>query len=174
MNLGCLINRVARAHQSALGHGTARAHLTAREARLLFSRLLHNEPVLCYLCGVCVFCDISTLKFRPTFFFFGGRDWAEITFHSLSVQKSSVERTFLHWDLELNYFLYFRMSKIPSIEQCRQKSDKLRYTLFLRQHSWACMVSFPRRRGNKNAHFVHPSEQMRDTRYGMAKWLSSR
>ena len=36
MILGCLLNRVARAYYSALGHGTARAHLMARAARLLF------------------------------------------------------------------------------------------------------------------------------------------
>ena len=53
-------------------------------------------------------------------------------------------------------FLFFRMSKLPSIKQCRQKSDKRRYASPLRQHSWACMVSFPRRRRNKNAHLMHP------------------
>ena len=75
--------------------------------------------------------------------------------------------------LLLLLFLY-RMSKLPSIEQRRQKGDKRRYTSPLRQHSWACMVSFPRRLGNTNAHFMHPISKMRDTRCGMVKWRSSR
>ena len=48
----------------------------------------------------------------------------EIALVPLSVHKSAVDLTVLHWDPELNYFLYFRMSRLPSIEQCRQKSDK--------------------------------------------------
>ena len=142
-------------------------------------RLLHNEPVLCCSCGACFIATFLYIKVHPGFFvflflvfcFFFRGEWGEIALVPLSVHKAAVV---LHWDPELNYFLYFRMSRLPSIEQCRQKSDKQQWTNPLRQYSWTCMVSFPRRRGNKNAHFVHHSVQMRDERYGMVKWHTSR
>ena len=70
--------------------------------------------------------------------------------------------------------LFFRMQKLPSIEQRQQKSDIPHKEKTLRQHSYAWMVSFPRKSGNKNAHSVHPSEQMRVLWYGMVKGRSSR
>ena len=106
------------------------------------------------------------------FFKWGG---GVIAFALLSVHKSAVEPTvFASGFRNLITCLVFRVSKLPSIKQCQPKSDKRRYASPLRQHSGACMVSFPRRRRNKNAHFVHPSTQMRDTRCGMVKWRSSR
>ena len=157
ISLVCLLNRVARVYHSAFGHGTctARAYLTACAACLLFFLACYATNLFCADCVT----------------------WAllqHMFLCSLSVHKSAVDLTVLHWDPELSYCLFFRMSKLHSIEQCRQKSDKRRYTTPLRQHSWACMVSFPRRRGVENAYFVHPSAQMRDKRYGMVKWQTPR
>ena len=41
------------------------------------------------------------------------------------------------------------------------------------QFFWAWLVSFPRRRRNKNAHWVHPYSEMRDIHYRLVKWQSS-
>ena len=73
----------------------------------------------------------------------------------------------------LLFTLFFRMHKLPNIEQRRQKSDIPPLSWPLRRHSWAWMVSFPRRRGNKNAHLVHPYVQMRVFRHWMVKWHTS-
>ena len=66
--LGCLLHRVARAYYTALGHGTARAHLIARAARLLF---------VCYTTNLfsaarvarALWLQFYTLKFVLVFFF---------------------------------------------------------------------------------------------------------
>ena len=126
MILGCLLHRVARAYHCPLGHGTAACTFNCTCSKLAQFRLLHNEPVLCCSCGACFIATFLYVKVHPVFFFFSGArgEWGEIAFVPLSVHKAAVKRTVLHWDPELNYFLYFRMSKLPSIEQCRQKSDK--------------------------------------------------
>ena len=125
-----------------------------------------NSMLIFFTCGVCFIATFHNNKVHPSFFyfvlvllsFFFKRGGGVIAFALLSVHKSAMELRSLHRDSESNYFfLFFRVSKLPSIEQCRQKSDKRRYTSPLRQHSWACMVSFSRRRRNKNAHFMHPT-----------------
>ena len=74
----------------------------------------------------------------------------------------------------LDWFIpFFRMQKLPNIEQRRQKGDIPHKNKTLRQHSRPWMVSFPRRRGNKNAHLVHPSGPMWVLWYGMVKGRSS-
>ena len=129
---------------------------------LAFCRKLHDKFFL--LVARVLLRHFITIKFILVsfvflwfFYLFFKRGGGVIAFALLSVHKSAMELRSLHRDSESNYlFLFFRVSKLPSIEQCRQKSDKRRYTSPLRQHSWACMVSFPRRRRNKNAHFMHP------------------
>ena len=157
ISLACLLHRVARAYHSALGHGTARAYLTAREARFLF--VCYTTSLFCAPCVArALLRQFYTLKFIVVFLFlfcfFAGEELEEKQLLFLC--------------------LYTNLSRLPSIERCHQKSDKRSQSFPFRQHSWACMVSFPRRRGNKNAHLMHRKGKMRDKRYRMVKWHTSR
>ena len=57
----------------------------------------------------------------------------------------------LHWAS----FCFFRMSQLRSIKWCRENGDKRWYASLLWQHSWLCMVAFPRRSWKKNSHLAH-------------------
>ena len=66
----CLLQRVARAYQSALGHGTALPYLSARDARLFFvcyathPFCAQNNRHTCCTCGVRALSPhVITLKF---------------------------------------------------------------------------------------------------------------
>ena len=77
MILGCLRHRVARAYYSGLGHGTARAHLTLREARFLF--VCYTKSLFCAACVArALLRHFYTLKFILVFcfcfVFLGGRN----------------------------------------------------------------------------------------------------
>ena len=73
------------------------------------------------------------IKVHPGFFVFvlfcfvflrGVGKWGEIALVPFSVHKSAMDLMALHWDPELGFFPFSRMSKLPSFEQCRQESDK--------------------------------------------------
>ena len=69
MILSCLLHRVSRAYYYALGHGPARAHLTAHAARLLF--VYYTTNLFCAVRGArALLRHFYILKFILVFLFF--------------------------------------------------------------------------------------------------------
>ena len=136
MILGCLLKRVARAYYSAFGHGTARAHLIARAARLLF--VCYTMNLFCAArVARALWLHFYTLKFILVFLFLfcfvlfcfseGDREMRGNSSRSFFCTQICRGPYGFALGFQIKFFFLFsRMSKLPSFEQCRQKSDKQR------------------------------------------------